>query len=278
MLNVPRFYSLSLVLFLLLIHVMGPKRNPNMEKERDQVSEIVNVETENADEELRRQVAELQQMLQLANEERSREKDRANARGRELNALSNTLRRKEHTAAIERDVHVRDYQGRINELMNNRVTSGIASSEGRSNDSASYALQCQDRHLRTKLYVVMVLIRMVKILVLTMLMPMPRQALFDGKTTWESFFQPFEALALACKWDNNEKLFRLTSCLRDEAAEYAFGQLPPEALRDFSLLEKSLESRYKEKRTSSSYLAELENRRMQAKEKLADMLQISNVW
>ena len=104
--NVPRFYSLSLVLFLLLVHVMGPKRNPNMEKERDQVSEIANVETENAVEELRRQVAEIQQMLQLANEEQNREKDRANARVRELDALSNTLRRQEHTAAIERDVHV----------------------------------------------------------------------------------------------------------------------------------------------------------------------------
>ena len=69
MLNVPRFYSLSLVLFLFLIHVMGPKRNQNMEKERDQISEIVNVETENADEELRQQVAEPQQMLQLAHEE-----------------------------------------------------------------------------------------------------------------------------------------------------------------------------------------------------------------
>ena len=27
--------------------------------------------------------------------------------------------------------------------------------------------------------------------------PMPRQALFDGKTTWESFFQLFEVLAVA---------------------------------------------------------------------------------
>lgn len=39
---------------------------------------------------------------------------------------------------------------------------------------------------------------------------------------------------------------------------------------DFSQLEKALEARYKEKRTSSSYVAELENRRMQVKEKLAD--------
>ena len=30
---------------------------------------------------------------------------------------------------------MRDYQGRINELMSNRVTSGVASSETRSNDS-----------------------------------------------------------------------------------------------------------------------------------------------
>ena len=163
MLNVPRFYSLSLVLCLLLIYVMGPKRNPNMEKERDQVSEIVNVETENVDEELRRQVAELQQMLQLDNEERNREKIEQMLGKRELDALSNTLRRQEHTAAIERDVLVRYYQGRINKLMNNRVTSGIASSEGRSNDSASaIRVTCQDRHLRTELYVVMVLIRMVK--------------------------------------------------------------------------------------------------------------------
>ena len=121
---------------------------------------------------------------------------------------------------------------------------------------------------------VLVQIRIVIILVLTNLMehevPMPHQALFDRKTTWESFFQSFEALAQACKWDNNEKHFRLTSCPRGKAAEYAFGEVPPEALRYFSLLEKSLESRFKEKPTSSSYLAEIENRHMQSKETLAD--------
>ena len=39
---------------------------------------------------------------------------------------------------------------------------------------------------------------------------------------------------------------------------------------DFSQLERALEARYKEKLTSSSYVAELENRRMQTKEKLTD--------
>ena len=38
----------------------------------------------------------------------------------------------------------------------------------------------------------------------------------------------------------------------------------------FTQLEKALEARYKEKRTSSSYLAEQENRKLQPKEKLAD--------
>ena len=41
-------------------------------------------------------------------------------------------------------------------------------------------------------------------------------------------------------------------------------------MQDFTQLEKALEARYKEKRTSSSYLAELENRKLQPKEKLAD--------
>ena len=75
--------------------------------------------------------------------------------------------------------------------------------------------------------------------------PMSRQALFDGKTSWESVFQPFEALAVACKWDQKEKLFRLTSCLREEAAEFAFGQLPQDTLGDFAQLERALEARYK---------------------------------
>ena len=68
----------------------------------------------------------------------------------------------------------------------------------------------------------------------------------------------------------NEKIFRLTSCLRGEAAEYVFGQLPQDTLGDFAQLERALEARYKEKRMSSSYVVELENRRMQAKEKMAD--------
>lgn len=251
-----------------------------MEKDKEQNAVLaLNDESDNEDDnDLRRQILDLREQLKIVHEERNREKERACARERELDVLSNTLRQQEHSAAAERDSVVRDYHGRINELLHGRFAPGTAFSETQSNSINSplnVPIQGQasvlqngpqnmgvqsgsiGNHSRQRTrdnYQV----------------PMPRQALFDGQATWESFFQPFQALAQACQWDNNEKLFRLTSCLRGEAAEYAFGQLPPEALRDFQQLEQSLEARYKEKRSSSSYLAELENRRSQPKEKISD--------
>ena len=97
---------------------------------------------------------------------------------------------------------------------------------------------------------------------------MPRQVLFDGKGTWESFVKPFRALVESCNWNPEECLFRLQS--RGEAAEYAFNQTTPDTLSSYAKLMAALETRYKERRTSSSYLAELENRKLQPKEKLAE--------
>ena len=252
---------------------MGPKRNTNVEKDKNQSpGGAVDVESDTEEDDLRHTIQQLEEQLKIANEERNKEKNRATAREKELDALSNTLRRQEHAAAAERDTIVRDLQGRIHELtalsetqsnrahsppvvrpqdqgpiqqMRAQTQAGVARGDNNGNQGRV--------HVRPNYEV-----------------PMPRQALFDGKTSWESFFQPFEALAVACKWDQNEKLFRLTSCLRGEAAEYAFRQLPQDTLGDFAQLERALEARYKEKRTSSSYVAELENRRMQTKEKLAD--------
>ena len=62
-------------------------------------------------------------------QEKNREKDRANAREKEMDALSNTLRRQEQSAVIEPDNLVRDYQGTINALVNSRLMDGEASSE-----------------------------------------------------------------------------------------------------------------------------------------------------
>ena len=100
--------------------------------------------------------------------------------------------------------------------------------------------------------------------------PMPRQVLFDGKTSWESFVKPFRALQESCAWNEDECLFRLQSSLRGEAAEFAFNQTTSETTASYSKLMLALETRYKEHRNSSSYLAELESRKLQPKEKLAE--------
>ena len=96
--------------------------------------------------------------------------------------------------------------------------------------------------------------------------PLPKQIMFDGSNSWESFIIPFESLAKACGWNDSECLFRLTSSLRGDAAEYAFGQLPPEAASSFDALKCALETRFKERRPPTSYLAELEATTLQSSE------------
>ena len=100
--------------------------------------------------------------------------------------------------------------------------------------------------------------------------PMPRQVQFDGKTSWESFVKPFKALQQSCNWDEEESLFRLQSSLRGEAAEFAFNQTTADTTASYRKLMQALETRYREHRNSSSYLAELESRKLQPKEKLAE--------
>ncbi len=69
--------------------------------------------------------------------------------------------------------------------------------------------------------------------------PLPRQVEFDGKKPWESFIKPFKAMALHCRWTEEETCFRLLNCLRDTAAEYVYSVLPAETLDTLNLLEKS---------------------------------------
>ena len=100
--------------------------------------------------------------------------------------------------------------------------------------------------------------------------PMPRCSVFDGSSSWEGFIRPFKSLASTCQWDSNERLFRLTNALRGEAAEFAFTQLGGDELDCYEMLEKALETRFKEQKTMTSYLAELENRKLGSREKLAE--------
>ena len=100
--------------------------------------------------------------------------------------------------------------------------------------------------------------------------PLPRQMTYDGATSWQSFILPFKSMADACGWSKEEKLFRLCNSLRGDAAEYAFAQLSGDVVGSYDLLEVALDTRFAEKRTTASYLAQLEGRKLQPKEKLAE--------
>lgn len=102
--------------------------------------------------------------------------------------------------------------------------------------------------------------------------PLPRQMLYDGKTNWEGFIVPFQSLAAACNWTTAEKLFRLSNALRGDASEYAFTQLPKSVVDDYESFVLALETRYKEKRTTASYLAELESRKLDSKEQVSEYI------
>lgn len=99
--------------------------------------------------------------------------------------------------------------------------------------------------------------------------PPPKQVLFDGRNSWESFIKPFESMALSCGWTDHEKHFRLECSLRGQSADYAFNHISPEVRGNYVMLKNALEQRYAEKRTSACYLAELESRKLGLRENLA---------
>ncbi|MES9883970.1 MAG: hypothetical protein ABW185_24235 [Sedimenticola sp.] len=100
--------------------------------------------------------------------------------------------------------------------------------------------------------------------------PMPRPVLFDGKGSYESFIRPFLSMAHMCGWDNMEKAFRLMGSLRGEAADFVFNQLSREIQSSYHELECALASRFKERRSATSFLAELENRKFTTGEKIIE--------
>ena len=82
-------------------------------------------------------------------------------------------------------------------------------------------------------------------------------ALAHGSLT---FSHSTNAAAAACQWDDWEKVFRLKSSLRGDAAKHAFTQIPQDVCVDYDGLVIALEARYKDNRTMASHLEELESR------------------
>ena len=88
--------------------------------------------------------------------------------------------------------------------------------------------------------------------------------LFNGRSSWDVFIKPFISLSASCGLSQEEKLFQLTNSLCDEAAEYTFGFLPNESLQLFDMLVAALELHFKDRSPVTSYLAQLEVRKLQA--------------
>ena len=103
-------------------------------------------------------------------------------------------------------------------------------------------------------------------------LPMPRQATYDGKAPWETFIRPFESLAARYVWDEEERLFRLTSSLRGDASQYVYCQIPYEKAMVYGDLVQALESRFQDRRPPSSYLRQLEGRRLQPNEDVSSFI------
>ncbi len=100
--------------------------------------------------------------------------------------------------------------------------------------------------------------------------PLPRQMLFDGRSPYESFIRPFVNMADMCGWDNQERAFRLIGGLRGEAADFVFNQLSPDMQESYDDLQRALASRFRERRSATSFLTELENRKLNPQEKLIE--------
>ena len=102
--------------------------------------------------------------------------------------------------------------------------------------------------------------------------PLPRQMVYDGKNQWESFQRPFESMAANCGWSDNEKLFRLTSSLRGEAADYVYCQLSQHVSNQYTTLVAALDSRFRQRKAARSYLCELKERKLQPNEDIAKFI------
>ena len=100
--------------------------------------------------------------------------------------------------------------------------------------------------------------------------PLPNQVLFDGKTSYTAFIRQFAVLAETCQWSDKERAFRLLNSLRDDAAEFVFNQVSPETQQSYKQLEQCLAARFVERRSTASYLMELENVKLHSREKLVE--------
>jgi hypothetical protein len=100
--------------------------------------------------------------------------------------------------------------------------------------------------------------------------PPPKMATFCGDPkTWNAFYFQFEHTAKVHQWDDEERLERLLSCLRDKVVDFV-RRRPARVQKDFRRLVKELEKRYGYKEHPSAIRKQLEVTRQGETEPLED--------
>lgn len=100
---------------------------------------------------------------------------------------------------------------------------------------------------------------------------LPPQEPYNGTgRSWESFISSFRNLAATCGWEESEQRVRLLACLRGDAADFVFQQLAPDDIADFVNLISALEHRFAARKTPSTFVSQLELRRLGQRESIAD--------
>ena len=85
---------------------------------------------------------------------------------------------------------------------------------------------------------------------------------YTGKENWSIWYAKFEAVAERCHWSQEEKLDNMLPKLEEKAGEFAFSQLAPEVLNNYSALVNELNCRFRVIETPQSFAAKF-NRRVQ---------------
>ena len=88
---------------------------------------------------------------------------------------------------------------------------------------------------------------------------------YDGQGKWRTFIRQFEAIT--CSWSENERLQHLLTCLKGDAADFAF-DLDRAVLNNYDLLVEELHKRFHTKETRQTKVRKFYNRKLQKDETL----------
>ena len=82
---------------------------------------------------------------------------------------------------------------------------------------------------------------------------------FNGKESWEVWFNRFRDVARLKRWRNEDKLGELLPRLQGAAGDFVYGQLPPPVRSNYGQLIEELNNRFRVAETRKTYKAKFGN-------------------